>query len=369
MTAARRSRSHARLVIEVGDIREVTTGSGPFSKLMRLIERTALRRADLVVTVMQDMVDGDFCDTQRLRNVRYAVIENRVDRQETPDLIERDRQPETDDALTIGYFGVIRCERSWEALLSAARQAQGRIRVIVRGIPLGMPDFEQQCAEAEYVTYGGSFISPDDLPQMYAGRGHGLGGISSRREQRPLGAFQPIFRGGLLQETCCLCSRILATEMRSLIRTPAFLVDLHDIEGTAQAILSGYGRPMSCDGGDAVESRPVGGFRSYGRTRTDLRSSGSGGFRRRRRGCRLRGSEHHHAASGQHAGDVWKRHDALVRLGAAVKVMSFERPYYRDENRRSSWTSLGSMTHGRYVARIPALLRAIPEGAQRDLSR
>ena len=222
---------------------------------MRLIERTALRRADLVVTVTQDMVDGYFRDTQRLRNVRYAVIENRVDPQETPDSIERDRQPETDDALTIGYFGVIRCERSWEALLSAARQAQGRIRVIVRGIPLGMPDFEQQCAEAEYVTYGGSFISPDDLPQMYADVdmvwAAYLHGESNARWARSNRYFEAgYFRKPVFVQQDTRDGDAVADSHTGM------LVDLHDIEGTAQAIL----RVTPTDvvrWSDAVESRPV----------------------------------------------------------------------------------------------------------------
>ena len=71
-------------------------------------------------------------------------------------------------AIVIGYFGVIRCERSWHVLRRLAEQGNGRIHVYLRGVPLNLPNFEQQAAESRWIQYGGPYVAPDELTDMYS---------------------------------------------------------------------------------------------------------------------------------------------------------------------------------------------------------
>ena len=56
------------------------------------------------------------------------------------------------------------------ALSDELAQAEGRIRVTGSGEFLSACLISREkCAQAEYVTYRGPFVSPDELPEMYAG--------------------------------------------------------------------------------------------------------------------------------------------------------------------------------------------------------
>lgn len=59
--------------------------------------------------------------------------------------------------------------------------------------------------------------------------------------------------------------------------------------------------------------------------------------------------------------DFWAHHNGLRRAGAAVSLMAFERTHYEDKRRDGCWESLGKVEHGRYLARIPKLLAAVPK--------
>ena len=70
--------------------------------------------------------------------------------------------------LVIGYFGVIRCERSWSLLKKLVKDSAGRVVLNVYGVPINIPSFERDCNEIENLHYYGSYTSPDDLPMIYS---------------------------------------------------------------------------------------------------------------------------------------------------------------------------------------------------------
>lgn len=77
-------------------------------------------------------------------------------------------ESENKNFISIGYFGVIRCNHSLQLLKKIVDQANGKIQLYIRGIfqeHLGL--MKDELLESKYVEFGGSFKSPDELPEMY----------------------------------------------------------------------------------------------------------------------------------------------------------------------------------------------------------
>jgi succinoglycan biosynthesis protein ExoL len=163
--ATRWSRQKPRFVYEVADVRAVLVGNTVRAGIFRALERHLLRGTSLLVVTSQAYISGFYHGVQNLIDLPHLLIENKPDLDEVaaPKRVLREARP-----LTIGYFGLIRCRRSWEALQRIAASGNGRIRVHVRGTPLGIPEFEQDVAANPWIEYGGPYLSPDDLREMYA---------------------------------------------------------------------------------------------------------------------------------------------------------------------------------------------------------
>lgn len=160
-------RRKPKIVFEVYDIQPVLVGISLKSRALRWLERILIRKVCLLVVTSEAFITGYYGKIQGLINLRYLVIENKLIRGVAA--LPAQRQMERpDDGLRIGYFGVIRCPRSLEILKAAARDGKGRVRVYVRGIPIGeVTDIESDIKENPWVEYGGPYLSPDDLPRLY----------------------------------------------------------------------------------------------------------------------------------------------------------------------------------------------------------
>jgi succinoglycan biosynthesis protein ExoL len=170
---ATRCRTRAtRLVYEVGDVRQAFLGCGVRSRLWRLLERQMLWRTDLLVVTSEAYITGYFRDIQRMSGFRYLVIENKLDSRELTALPPADASsdcPASPGGLQIGYFGLIRCRRSWDVLKRVAARSEGRVGVSIRGIPMEMNEAAEEIARTPHVKYGGPYVWPDDLAAMYQG--------------------------------------------------------------------------------------------------------------------------------------------------------------------------------------------------------
>jgi succinoglycan biosynthesis protein ExoL len=163
--ATRASRRKPRFVYEVADIHPTLVGRGVRASIMRAVERRLLKDASLLVVTSEAFITGFYKEVQGISGLRYQLVENK------PELGALDapapRLNGGNGPITIGYFGVIRCERSWSVLRRVAEQGQGRIRVYLRGVPLNIPDFEAGAKECPWIDYAGPYVAPDELAAMY----------------------------------------------------------------------------------------------------------------------------------------------------------------------------------------------------------
>jgi succinoglycan biosynthesis protein ExoL len=156
-----------KLVYEVGDIRPVMLGRSPSARFLRWLERKLLQSVCLLVVTSEAYATQYFGKIQGIKDVRYVVIENMLDAGASTH--EHARSAPTgsiNGSLVIGYFGVIRCHRSWEILKRVSRENE-QVSVYVRGIPLGINDLESEAQANPRLFYSGSYSVPDELAALY----------------------------------------------------------------------------------------------------------------------------------------------------------------------------------------------------------
>jgi succinoglycan biosynthesis protein ExoL len=165
--ARRRYAPNASLVFECLDIHRMLLGGNLSGHLLRSIETSLVRDVDLILTSSPRFISEYF--NPRNFNCPIGVLENKVlliDHK-----ISRPSQPSrpTGPPWKLGWFGMIRCRRSFEILRSVAREADGglQIRVAGRPSPKEFPDFETLVAGLPDVMFTGPY-GFDELPTLYS---------------------------------------------------------------------------------------------------------------------------------------------------------------------------------------------------------
>lgn len=168
-SAARRLHAPtARLVYECLDVHRSLLGDGAPSRLLRAAERALLAGCGSVAVSSPAFVDSYFLPRQKLKRPTL-LIENR--------LVERalaeaapNAGPPAGAPWTVGWFGVIRCQKSLDMLCAAAEACGGRLRVVIRGRPAlhEFRDFNAQIGAAPHVSFEGAY-DPTELAALYGG--------------------------------------------------------------------------------------------------------------------------------------------------------------------------------------------------------
>jgi len=172
--AARRiARADAVLLYEVGDIPPVFLSGSLRGRIVRLAERWLLRRADWLVVTSPAFVEEYFRPTQGFDG-RSFLLENKLslsDLHEAKSVSGRkdDRGTERGAPWRIGWFGALRCVRSWEIIKTLAAQLPESVEFHLWGYPslIDREDFERGVARHANIHYGGEYQAPQDLPALY----------------------------------------------------------------------------------------------------------------------------------------------------------------------------------------------------------
>lgn len=152
-----------RLVYEILDIHRLLTAPGAAGGLLRRIEARLGRHVDLAITsspafVTHHLGRQPFAD-------RILIAENKV-------LTEGPLPPPPPvppaPPWRIGWFGALRCRRSFDLLSGLAARLAGRVEIVVRGRPSPaiFPDFAAECARVPHLHFDGPYTAAD-LPALY----------------------------------------------------------------------------------------------------------------------------------------------------------------------------------------------------------
>lgn len=162
--------SPPRLVYEVLDIHRLLIGPGLLPSALRRMERHLCRDVDKVL-ISSPRFDQEHFRRYGQTTAPTVLVENKIWDPKAADLapqaMRRLRQP--GDAIVIGWFGILRCAASLRLLDTVCRQAQGRVRVVLRGRPAldALPDFQQIVEANPYIMFQGAYRYPEDLPRIY----------------------------------------------------------------------------------------------------------------------------------------------------------------------------------------------------------
>lgn len=159
-----------RLVYEVLDIHRLLIGPGLLPSALRLVERHLCRDVDKVL-ISSPRFDQEHFRRHGQTSAPRVLVENKVWNPNTaevaPQVIRRSRRP--GDPIVIGWFGILRCAASLRLLDTLCREANGRVRLVLRGRPAldVLPDFQQVVQANPHITFMGSYRYPEDLPGIY----------------------------------------------------------------------------------------------------------------------------------------------------------------------------------------------------------
>jgi len=165
--AARVRSRNQRLIYECLDIHRMMLGTGKASQILRWLERRLLARTDLVIVSSPAFARDYFAERQGRRD-RVLLIENKV-----PDERRHSRPSapagNARGVWRIGWFGMLRCRKTLEQLAALAAMSDGRIEVVVAGIPspAEFPNFAAEAASIPGLRYLGPFRA-EDLADLYA---------------------------------------------------------------------------------------------------------------------------------------------------------------------------------------------------------
>ncbi|MBY8829749.1 hypothetical protein [Hephaestia mangrovi] len=162
----KRALPRAGLVYECLDIHRTLLGTSLPARLIQAAEARLLRRVDLLLSSSPAFI-SDYFDHRPTLQAPRLLVENKVLALEgaPPSPAPVAAQP----PWVIGWFGMLRCKKTFARLAELVNRANGFVRVLIAGraSPAEFPDFESQVAGVEGFTYRGPY-KPADLPALYA---------------------------------------------------------------------------------------------------------------------------------------------------------------------------------------------------------
>ena len=153
------------VVYEVADVRETLSAPTRVGAVLRVIERWLLRRVDRVVVTSGKYRDAYYVKLQGRTPESISLVENKLF-PPVPPAIPRAAWDGSHPPV-LGYFGLLRFQEGWDSLMAIAGAGTPPVRVYVRGYQMGLTGFEQGIARPN-VEYGGSYVAPTDLAEIYA---------------------------------------------------------------------------------------------------------------------------------------------------------------------------------------------------------
>ncbi len=154
----------ARLCYELLDIHGMMLGQGRVARALRRIEARLMRRCAAVITSSPAFATN-YLRAYGQPDIPVILAENKPF--DAPDTQTSARPAQA--PITLGWFGILRCRFSLQALDRLTRDHPGQFRVILRGRPAldVLGDFHAVVEANPDLQFHGPYRWPDDLPAIY----------------------------------------------------------------------------------------------------------------------------------------------------------------------------------------------------------
>ena len=158
----------AKLVYEVLDVHRLMCSPSIFGQMLRRLEKALMGRTRLLIVSSPAFITHYF---KRLQNWDgpWLLLENKVLPSESGKIARPHASRAAGPVWRIGWFGMIRCQRSLDLLCDLVRAMPGLVEVDIRGRPAltEFVRFDAQIAETPGVVFHGPY-APGDLEAHYA---------------------------------------------------------------------------------------------------------------------------------------------------------------------------------------------------------
>ena len=166
--ATRAGRANIPVIYESLDIHRLMLVHGLAGRGLRWLEGRLARRSAGLITSSPAFVENYFARHSHVR-LPVHLVENKIFLGDaaTPPM---NRTSRGDGApWRIGWFGALRCLKSFRILSAASRRLEGRLEVILRGRPAytEFPDFDAMVTAEPYMRFEGPYRNPEDLLSIY----------------------------------------------------------------------------------------------------------------------------------------------------------------------------------------------------------
>lgn len=150
-------------IYQIQDIRSVYFGTSIKSRISRFLESFFIKRIDLLVVSSYNYFSEHYQKLYNIHEDKVYVVENKL----LKGSVLPEETTDKSDKITIGYFGVMRCNRSWEILKGWAKKNTDSVKLYLRGKPTAMPSIKEEIVRIPNICFGGLYKSPDDLNELY----------------------------------------------------------------------------------------------------------------------------------------------------------------------------------------------------------
>lgn len=170
--AGRRHAPNATLVYECLDLHRLLLSGSPVGRCLRLLERSLMRRARLLIVSSPAFISRYYAPEQGVGstwNRPVTIVENKVLALDTSHgNVTARAEPLPGPPWRIGWFGMIRCQRSLDILCKLAGRFPGLVEIVIRGRParVAFRNFDEQIAQSPGVFFGGAYRH-DELSALY----------------------------------------------------------------------------------------------------------------------------------------------------------------------------------------------------------
>ena len=162
-------RLKARIVYEVADIQPSLRRCGLVGKALRFLERWGLRRTELLVYTSEAFMSQFLVKMQGYRGPAL-LLENKIHPPPAGVRTPRQRAPDPDGHIVIGFFGQLKCRISLEIIRDLATAFPKKLSFRLCGYPnhLVRGLFDAVLSDAPNVAYFGPYRYPSELAEIYS---------------------------------------------------------------------------------------------------------------------------------------------------------------------------------------------------------
>lgn len=165
--------ARAPLVYEALDVQPIYTGTGAVSRVMRFLERRLMSASRLLVVSSPTFMSRYFTPVQGYGGA-WHLLENKVMMKNPAGSVTLPARSGSRrrGRWTIGWFGVIRCQRSLAILERVAAHLGDRVEIHIRGLPsvthgITSERLRRVANRRSNIKYLGPYTAPRDLSSIY----------------------------------------------------------------------------------------------------------------------------------------------------------------------------------------------------------